>query len=83
MAIHDELPLTWYGERERGTLEQLTMTPVAPLGLMVGKMIPLPGALTFAEALRHPALLMRTVFLCSDSRQRGSALLVLSPCRFC
>ncbi|HZS06467.1 MAG TPA: ABC transporter permease [Blastocatellia bacterium] len=27
-------------ERERGTLEQLYMTPVAPLGLMVGKIIP-------------------------------------------
>jgi ABC-2 type transport system permease protein len=27
-------------ERERGTLEQLYMTPINPLGLMVGKMIP-------------------------------------------
>jgi ABC-2 type transport system permease protein len=27
-------------ERERGTLEQLYMTPIKPLGLMVGKMIP-------------------------------------------
>ncbi len=27
-------------ERERGTLEQLTMTPVRPLGMMIGKMIP-------------------------------------------
>jgi len=27
-------------ERERGTLEQLYMTPIRPLGLMVGKMIP-------------------------------------------
>jgi ABC-2 type transport system permease protein len=27
-------------ERERGTLEQLFMTPVAPLGLLVGKMVP-------------------------------------------
>jgi ABC-2 type transport system permease protein len=35
-------------ERERGTLEQLTMTPVAPLGLMLGKMIPY-GVLGFIE----------------------------------
>lgn len=27
-------------ERERGTLEQLSMTPVQPLGVMIGKMIP-------------------------------------------
>jgi ABC-2 type transport system permease protein len=27
-------------EREKGTLEQLYMTPIKPLGLMVGKMIP-------------------------------------------
>ena len=27
-------------ERERGTMEQLFMTPVAPLGLMIGKIIP-------------------------------------------
>jgi ABC-2 type transport system permease protein len=27
-------------ERERGTLEQLYMTPVKPLGLMIGKIIP-------------------------------------------
>jgi ABC-2 type transport system permease protein len=27
-------------ERERGTLEQLYMTPVKPLGLMVGKLVP-------------------------------------------
>ncbi len=30
-------------ERERGTLEQLTMTPVQPLGVMLGKMIPYLG----------------------------------------
>ena len=27
-------------ERERGTMEQLFMTPVAPLGLMIGKIVP-------------------------------------------
>jgi ABC-2 type transport system permease protein len=42
------IALSLVRERERGTLEQLTMTPVAPLGLMVGKMIPY-GVLAFAE----------------------------------
>lgn len=42
------IALSLVRERERGTLEQLTMTPVAPLGLMVGKMIPY-GCLAFAE----------------------------------
>ncbi|MEO6727263.1 MAG: ABC transporter permease [Blastocatellia bacterium] len=35
-------------ERERGTLEQLYMTPVKPLGLMVGKVVPY-GVVAFAE----------------------------------
>lgn len=35
-------------ERERGTIEQLFMTPVRPLGLMVGKMVPY-GMVAFAE----------------------------------
>jgi ABC-2 type transport system permease protein len=47
-------------ERERGTLEQLTMTPVAPLGLMVGKMIPY-GVLGFIE-LCGILTIMRVVF---------------------
>jgi len=55
------IALSLVRERERGTLEQLTMTPVAPLGLMLGKMIPY-GALTFAE-LCAILLVMRTVFL--------------------
>jgi ABC-2 type transport system permease protein len=42
------IALSLVRERERGTLEQLTMTPVAPLGLMLGKMIPY-GALAFGE----------------------------------
>jgi ABC-2 type transport system permease protein len=42
------IALSMVRERERGTLEQLTMTPVAPLGLMLGKMIPY-GVLAFAE----------------------------------
>ncbi len=47
-------------ERERGTLEQLQMTPVAPLGLMVGKMIPY-GGLAFLELCAILAV-MRVVF---------------------
>jgi ABC-2 type transport system permease protein len=42
------IALSLVRERERGTLEQLTMTPIAPLGLMVGKMIPY-GVLAFGE----------------------------------
>lgn len=42
------IALSLVRERERGTLEQLTMTPVAPLGMMVGKMIPY-GVLAFGE----------------------------------
>jgi ABC-2 type transport system permease protein len=66
------IALSLVRERERGTLEQLTMTPVAPLGLMVGKMIPY-GALTFAE-LCAILLVMRTVFLVPI---HGSVLLLL------
>lgn len=43
------IALSLVRERERGTLEQLTMTPVTPLGLMVGKMIPY-GVLAFFDS---------------------------------
>src|SRR5579864_8642796 len=66
------IALSLVRERERGTLEQLTMTPVAPLGLMLGKMIPY-GALTFAE-LCVILLVMRTVFLVPI---HGNVLLLL------
>jgi ABC-2 type transport system permease protein len=55
------IALSLVREREHGTLEQLTMTPVAPLGLMVGKMIPY-GVLAFGE-LCAILLVMRLVFL--------------------
>ncbi len=55
------IALSLVRERERGTLEQLTMTPVAPLGLMVGKMIPY-GVLAFCE-LCVILTIMRVVFL--------------------
>jgi ABC-2 type transport system permease protein len=54
------IALSLVRERERGTLEQLTMTPVAPLGLMVGKMIPY-GVLAFGE-LCVILTIMRLVF---------------------
>jgi ABC-2 type transport system permease protein len=59
-------------ERERGTLEQLTLTPVAPLGLMVGKMIPY-GLLGFLE-LGTILVIMRFVFFVPI---HGSLLLLL------
>jgi ABC-2 type transport system permease protein len=54
------IALSLVREREHGTLEQLTMTPVAPLGLMVGKMIPY-GVLSFLE-LCVILCVMRVVF---------------------
>jgi ABC-2 type transport system permease protein len=55
------IALSLVREREHGTLEQLTMTPVAPLGLMMGKMIPY-GVLAFGELCAILAV-MRLVFL--------------------
>lgn len=54
------ISLSLVRERERGTLEQLTMTPVQPLGLMVGKMVPY-GVLGFFE-LCIILTVMRVVF---------------------
>ena len=54
------IALSLVRERERGTLEQLTMTPVGPLGLMLGKMIPY-GVLAFGE-LCVILIVMRVVF---------------------
>ncbi|HEX3986298.1 MAG TPA: ABC transporter permease [Acidobacteriaceae bacterium] len=67
------IALSLVRERERGTLEQLTMTPVAPLGLMVGKMIPY-GVLAFAELCAILAI-MRVIFLVPV---HGSVLLLLA-----
>lgn len=47
-------------EREKGTLEQLFMTPVRPLGLMIGKVVPY-AVLSFGE-LCVVLLLMRWAF---------------------
>lgn len=67
------IALSLVRERERGTLEQLTMTPVAPLGLMVGKMIPY-GVLAFLELCAILGV-MRVVFLVPV---HGSVLLLLA-----
>ena len=67
------IALSLVRERERGTLEQLTMTPVAPLGLMVGKMIPY-GVLAFLE-LCAIIVVMRIVFLVPI---HGSAIVLLA-----
>jgi len=48
-------------EREKGTLEQLALTPAGPLGVMLGKMIPY-GLLAFVELLVILSI-MRVVFL--------------------
>src|SRR5262249_29415094 len=47
-------------EKEKGTLEQLYMTPVRPYELVLGKMVPYLG-MTFIEFCGI-ALLMRTIF---------------------
>ncbi len=54
------IALSLVRERERGTLEQLIMTPITPLGLMVGKMIPY-GVLGFGELCLILAI-MRFIF---------------------
>ncbi len=47
-------------ERERGTLEQLLVTPIQPLALMLGKLIPY-GAVGFLETCMVLSV-MRGVF---------------------
>ncbi len=66
------IALSLVRERERGTLEQLKMTPIAPLGLMVGKMLPY-GALAFSELCLILSI-MRIIF---QVPIHGSVLLLL------
>ncbi len=72
MMIILMIALSLVRERERGTLEQLKMTPIAPLGLMVGKMVPY-GALAFSE-LCLILVIMRFIF---QVPLHGSLLLLL------
>jgi ABC transporter DrrB family efflux protein len=59
-------------ERERGTLEQLLVTPVRPFGLMLGKLVPY-GLIGIFETLTVLAV-MRIVF---DVPIHGSLLLLV------
>ncbi|HYP27151.1 MAG TPA: ABC transporter permease [Blastocatellia bacterium] len=59
-------------ERERGTLEQLLVTPVRPFGLMLGKLVPY-GLIGFFETCTVLAV-MRLVF---DVPINGSVILLL------
>lgn len=60
-------------ERERGTMEQLLVTPIRPLGLMLGKMVPY-GILGFVETCLV-LVIMRFIF---GVPLRGSVVLLLA-----
>jgi ABC-2 type transport system permease protein len=60
-------------EREKGTLEQLLVTPVRPFGLMLGKLVPY-GLIGIVETITVLTV-MRLVF---DVPIKGSLLLLLS-----
>lgn len=60
-------------ERERGTMEQLLVTPIRPLGLMLGKMVPY-GVLGFVETCLV-LVIMRFIF---GVPLRGSVVLLLA-----
>jgi ABC transporter DrrB family efflux protein len=60
-------------EREKGTLEQLLVTPVRPFGLMLGKLVPY-GLIGIVETVTVLTV-MRLVF---DVPIKGSLLLLLS-----
>ncbi|HET8678427.1 MAG TPA: ABC transporter permease [Blastocatellia bacterium] len=59
-------------ERERGTLEQLLVTPIQPFGLMLGKLVPY-GLIGIFETVTVLAV-MRVIF---DVPINGSVLLLL------
>jgi ABC transporter DrrB family efflux protein len=60
-------------ERERGTLEQLLVTPIRPVGLMLGKLVPY-GLIGIFETLTVLAV-MRIIF---DVPINGSLLLLIA-----
>lgn len=64
-------------ERERGTLDQLTVTPVQPLAVMVGKMIPYVS-LGFVE-ICWVLLIMRVVFAVPIHGSLATLLLLAVP----
>jgi ABC-2 type transport system permease protein len=59
-------------ERERGTLEQLVVSPLHPLELMIGKMIPY-GLITFLDVL----LVLAVGYLVFGMEIKGSLALLL------
>ena len=59
-------------ERERGTLEQLVVSPVHPVELMIGKMIPY-GLITFVDVL----LVLAVGYLVFDVEIKGSMAMLL------
>ncbi len=67
--------ITIVRERERGTLDQLYMTPVKPLGLMIGKAVPY-AVVAYAEILIL-LFFMRWAF---GVPINGSIALLLSLC---
>jgi len=64
-------------ERERGTLEQLYMTPVRPLGLMIGKIVPY-AVVAYAE-LSIMLFFMRWVFQIPINGSLPLLLLLVIP----
>jgi ABC-2 type transport system permease protein len=64
-------------ERERGTLEQLYMTPVRPLGLMIGKIVPY-AIVAYAE-LGIMLFFMRWVFMIPINGSLPLLLLLVVP----
>ena len=68
-------------EKERGTLEQLFVTPVRPMGLLLGKLLPYLG-IGFFE-LCMILTFMRFVFQRADSRQRVAAGVSVAAVYFC
>src|SRR5205085_10241861 len=64
-------------ERERGTLEQLYMTPIKPLGLMVGKLVPY-AVVAYGEMLLL-LLFMRFAFGVPIRGDLALLLLLVTP----
>ncbi len=64
-------------EKEQGTLEQLFMTPVRPVELLVGKMLPYVGLTVLEFCLI--ALLMRTIFAVPIHGEFALLLLLALP----
>jgi hypothetical protein len=62
------ISLSMVRERERGTFEQLALTPVKPLGLMAGAMIPygMPGFLKLCVTLIATVVTSYRVISCSS-----------------